>query len=110
MRSRLFLVATLSLLTALLALGQNRPHVTAVEPPTGKADSDVTVKGESLDKSTVTNVFLSDDSTDYKVALVEQSAEKIVMKIPKVKPGSYNVSIQVGNNILIEPVRFKVEE
>ena len=32
------------------------------------------------------------------------------MKVPQVKPGGYNVSIQVGNGILIEPVRFTVEQ
>jgi len=33
-----------------------------------------------------------------------------VMKVPKVKAGSYNVSIQVGNNIYIQPVKFEVQE
>jgi len=63
-----------------------------------------------LGKETVTNVFLSDDMMDYKAVVVEQTAAKIVAKVPKVKPGSYNVSIQVGNNIFIQPVRYTVQE
>ena len=69
----------------------------------------VTVSGSNLEKGTVAAVFLSDDKTDYKAAIVEQAADKIVMKVPQVKPGSYNVSIQVGTGILIEPVRFTVQ-
>jgi len=55
-------------------------------------------------------LFLSDDKTDYKATLVEQAADKIVMKVPQVKPGDYDVSIQVGTRILNEPVRFMVRE
>ena len=110
MRSRLLLLAVAALLTASLTWGQASPRVTGVAPSTGKADSDVTVTGEHLEKATVTNVFLSDDTTDYKATVVEQTAEKIVAKVPQVKPGGYNVSIQVGNNIFIQPVRFTVQE
>jgi hypothetical protein len=55
-------------------------------------------------------VYLSDDKSDYKAALVEQAGDKIVVKVPRVKAGNYNVSIQVGNNIYIQPVRFEVQE
>ena len=110
MSIRLFLVTTVALLTALLAMGQSGPHLTGVEPAAGKVDSNATVLGENLDKDTVISVFLSDDATDYKAAVVEQSTGKIVLKVPKVKPGAYNVSIRVGTIILIEPVRFTVEE
>jgi hypothetical protein len=32
------------------------------------------------------------------------------VKVPKVKSGNYNVSLQVGDKLFIKPVRFKVEE
>jgi hypothetical protein len=32
------------------------------------------------------------------------------MKVPHVKPGDYNISIQEGNAIYIQPVRFTVQE
>ena len=110
MGSRLFLLAATTVLTASLAIGQSGPRVTGVEPGHGKVESSVTVMGENLGKESVTNIFLSDDTTDYKAAVLEQAAGKIVAKVPKVKPGGYNVSVQVGNNIFIQPIRFTVEE
>jgi hypothetical protein len=70
----------------------------------------VTVAGENLGKGKVSGVFLSDDKTDYKATLIEQNEEKIVMKIPHVRPGRNNISIQKGNAIYIQPVRFTVQE
>jgi hypothetical protein len=52
---------------------------------------------------------LSDDKNDYKTTIVDQSDAKITVKVPQVKSGDYNVSIQVGNNLFIKPVKFKVE-
>jgi hypothetical protein len=40
--------------------------------------------------------------------VVEQTEEKIVIKVPQVKPGDYEVSVQAGRNIVIAPVRFNV--
>lgn len=88
------------------AFGQNGAHVTAVAPVSGKVGDQVTVTGTDLGKTTVVAVFLSDDKNDYKATLVDQEATKIVFKVPPVRDGDYNVSIQVGENILIQPVRF----
>jgi hypothetical protein len=93
-----------------LIFAQSTPQVTGVEPPSGKVNDSVTVSGQNLGKNEVSAVFLSDDKNDYKATVVEQSAEKIVMKVPQVKSGNYNVSIQVGDKLFIKPVRFKVEE
>ena len=95
---------------ASLAFAQAAPKVTGVEPATGKVNDSVTVSGANLAKDSVTAVFLSDDKSDFKATMVSQAADKIVLKVPQVKPGGYNVSIQVGNGILIEPVRFTVEQ
>ena len=54
----------------------------------------------------MSEVFLSDDKQDFKATIVDQSEEKIVMKVPQVKSGNYNVSIQVGDKIFIKPLRF----
>ena len=109
MRSRQLFLTAAALLTASLLLGQASPRVTGVEPSTGKVDSNVTVTGENLGSDTVANVYLSDEMKDYKATVVEQAADKIVVKVPQVMPGGYNVSIHVGNNIFIQPVRFTVE-
>ena len=83
--------------------------MSGVDPTTGKVNDSVTVSGANLAKDSVSAVFLSDDKSDYKAVIIQQSADKIVMKVPQVKPGSYNISIQVGNGILIEPVRMTVQ-
>jgi hypothetical protein len=106
---RLALLAAAVLLVPLV-FAQAPPQVTAVEPSSGKVNDNITVTGENLGKGTVSAVFLSDEKTDFKAAVVDQAANKIVMKVPQVRPGDYNVSIEVGTKILIEPVRFKVQE
>jgi IPT/TIG domain len=97
-------------LSALAGFGQGAPKVTSVEPTKGEINDAVTVIGENLGKGSVAGVFLSDDKNDYKSAVVNQSAEKILIKVPQVKPGDYNVSIQVGTRLYIEPVRFTVQK
>jgi len=114
-RSTKYLTLALLLAAALLTLGlllfaQGTPLVTAVDPSSGKVNDAVTVAGENLGKGTVSALFLSDDKTDYKATLVEQNEEKMVMKVPHVRPGRYNISLQAGNAIYIQPVRFTVEE
>ena len=108
-RSRQLLLMAVALLTASWVLGQAGPRVTGVEPEAGKVDSDMTVTGENLGSDTVVGIYLSDDMSDFQATVVEQSAEKIVVKVPQVMPGGYNISIHVGNNIFIQPVRFTVE-
>jgi len=94
-----------------LALAQgNTPKIASVDPPSGKVSDTVTLMGDNLGKSSVVGVFLSDDKSDYKATLVSQAADKIVIKVPEVKPGRYNLSVQSGARILILPVRFTVEE
>lgn len=88
---------------------QDTPIFSSVDPLSGKVNSQLTVTGNNLSKSAVSAVFLSDDKNDYKAVIVEQTDTKIVMKVPEVKPGSYNVSYQRGNSIYIQPVRFTVE-
>jgi hypothetical protein len=107
--ARLTLFAAVLLLST-LAFAQSTPKITKVDPPSGKVNDSLTVSGVALGKESVAAVFLSDDKSDFKATIVSQAADKIVMKVPQVKPGGYNVSIQVGGGILIEPVRFTVEE
>jgi hypothetical protein len=92
-----------------LVFAQGTAKITGVNPSSGKVGDSVTITGEGLGKGSVAAVFLSDDKSDYKATIMDQAADKIVMKVPDVKPGGYNVSIQVGNGILIEPVRFTVQ-
>jgi hypothetical protein len=94
---------------ASLAVAQNAPQITGVDPASGKVNDTVTVSGTNLGKASVSSVFLSDDKNDYKAAIEDQSEDKITMKVPQVKPGDYNISVQVGDKLFIKPVKFKVE-
>jgi hypothetical protein len=93
-----------------LAVAQNSPQVTGVDPALGKVNDTVTVSGSNVGKDAVSAVYLSDDKNDYKGTIVDQSSDKITMKVPQVKAGSYNISLQVGDKLFIKPVKFKVEE
>ena len=109
MRQRLTFLAAVVLLSPLI-FAQSGPQVTGIDPSSGKVNDNVTVSGENLAKGSVSGVFLSNDKEDFKAAIVEQSADKIVVKVPQVKAGNYNVAIQVGDKILIKPLRFTVQE
>lgn len=105
----LLAVAVLVILPARPLVAQGSPSVTAVDPASGKPNDVITVSGQSLEKSHVSAVFLSDDKDDHKAVVVTQAEDKITIKVPEVKPGDYNVSIQSGNAIFIQPVRFTVQ-
>ena len=106
---KIWLVLAAVILLSALTSAQNAPQVTGVDPATGKVNDTVTVSGDNLGKASVSAVFLSDDKNDYKATIVEQADDKIQMKVPQVKPGPYNISIQVGDKLFIKPVKFTVE-
>jgi IPT/TIG domain len=98
------------ILLASWAAAQSMPQVTGVDPDNGKVNDTVTVSGSNLGKAAVSSIYLSDDKNDYKATIVDQGDEKITIKVPQVKPGGYNISIQVGDKLFIKPVKFKVSE
>jgi hypothetical protein len=106
----LLLAAALLLLSASRGSAQTSPTISSVDPTSGKVNDTITIMGANLAKPHVSAVFLSDRTTDHKASVVQQSDDKIVMKVPQVAPGDYNVSIQVGNSIFIQPVRFTVQQ
>ena len=95
---------------ASVAIAQNAPQVTSVDPASGKANDTVVVSGSNLGKGSVASVYLSDDKNDYKATIVDQSDAKITVKVPQVKAGDYNVSLEVGDKLFIKPIKFKVEQ
>jgi len=103
-------VLAVTLLLASLVSAQGAPRIMSVEPASGKVNDNVTLTGDKLGKDSVSAVFLSVEKDDFKAIVVEQTDSKIIIKVPQVKPGNYNVSLQVGNQIFIEPVRFKVQQ
>jgi IPT/TIG domain len=108
--SRWLILAGVVLISSLAVVAQNAPQVTAVDPSSGKVNDTVTVSGNNLGKAAVSSVYLSDDKSDFKATIVDQGDDKITMKVPQVKAGNYNISIQVGDKLFIKPVKFKVQE
>lgn len=106
---KIWLVLAGVIFLSVLTGAQNAPQVTGVDPATGKVNDTVTVSGDNLGKASVSAVYLSDDKNDYKATIVEQADDKIQVKVPQVKPGPYNISIQVGDKLFIKPVKFTVE-
>jgi|SRR5215472_898832 len=106
---KIWLVLAGVILLIALSRAQNAPQVSGVDPASGKVNDTVTVSGDNLGKASVSAVYLSDDKNDYKATIVEQADDKIQMKVPQVKPGPYNISIQVGDKLFIKPVKFTVE-
>ena|SRR5581483_7986706 len=109
MSSRVIRAMTLVVFAAALAVAQAGPKITAIDPPAGKVGDTLTITGENLGKDTVAGVMLSDEEKDYPSEVVNQTADKIVIKVPQVKAGGYNVSVKIGNNVYIQPVRFTVQ-
>ena len=106
--------ATFGILVLALSLGatlaaQRAPRVSGVAPSAGKANESVNLTGENLDRGYVSAVFLSDNKTENQAKIIEQTAEKIVFKVPRIKPGSYNISIQVGSSTATFPFTFEVQ-
>jgi hypothetical protein len=93
-----------------VAVAQNAPQITAIDPTSGKVNDTMIVSGSNLGKDSVASVYLSDDKNDYKATIVDQGDAKITVKVPQVKPGDYNVSLEVGNKLFIKPIKFKVEQ
>ena len=110
MHQRVYQVTLAGILFSALAWAQAGPKLTTVDPATGKAGDNCTLSGENLGKDAVAGVLVSDDEKDYPAEVVSQESAKIVFKVPKVKAGGYNVSIKIGNNIYIQPIRFTVQE
>jgi hypothetical protein len=103
-------LALLLLLLAPILFAQNSPRVTAIEPATGKVNDNITLTGENLGQDSVAAVFLTDANTDHQATLVEQAAQKILIKVPQVKAGRYELALKVRDRILILPLRFTVAE
>jgi hypothetical protein len=84
-------------------------HISTVTPNSGKSNDSITITGKNLGKKQVSAVFLSDSKLDHKAVVVDQEPTKIVIKVPLLKPGDYNISVEEGGAIYIQPVIFKVK-
>jgi hypothetical protein len=114
------IITTLILTSTLVFAGQQTedkvlsPQATKMEPRSGKAGTVVTILGMSLGKEAVDEVYLTDHRFDLKVKVLEQTGDKIKIRIPPfVKPGRQQLLfLTTGKNpiYLEQPIWVQVEE
>jgi len=90
------------------------PQVTKLEPRSGKAGTVVVITGISLGIDAVDEVYLTDHRFDLKVKILEQSGDKLKIRIPPfVKAGRQQLLLlTAGKNpvYLEQPVWVQVED
>jgi len=105
-------VLFLSLTSGILAQSAS-PRVETAEPDAGKAGAVITINGENLEKSNVSEIFLTDGKNDLKAVVTEQAAKLIKFKIPeKAAAGRYSVMLLTAGKepkYLEQPVKITVE-
>ena len=106
-----FAVASLLLAMPSMVRAQSgSPHIATVTPGSGKAEDTITITGQNLGKDKVAAVFLSDAKLDHKVVVVDQEPTKLDNKDPDgLKAGDYNISVQEGAAVYIQPIIFIVK-
>jgi len=104
-------VCLLSLLALLGAQGMARMN--SVEPSSVKAGAEATVNGENLDKNTVTEIYITDGSSDIKLQIVQQSAASIKFRVPAgTKAGRFSMMLLTTGadpKLIEQPVKLNVE-
>ena len=104
--------AALLLVTAgtLLAV-DGLPKCTGVDPDTAKSGDTINITCENVDKSTVADMYLTDGKDDTKVTMMEHTADKIKVMVPKMKPGRYHIAFLTANkaSFVEQPVVLTVE-
>jgi hypothetical protein len=94
-----------------LAAFQGFPKCSAVDPDTAKTGDTVSITCENVDKSAVSDVYLTDGKDDTKVAVMERSADKIKFQVPRIKAGRYHIALLTANkaSMIEQPVVLNVE-
>lgn len=102
-------------LSSLLALlgAQGMARMNSVEPATVKAGAEATVSGENLDKNAVTEIYITDGTSDIKLQIVQQSAASIKFRVPAgTKAGRFSMMLLTTGadpKLIEQPVKVNVE-
>ena len=111
---KLFVIAALLLAALVLQAQQASPKMTAVEPGNAKVGDVLTVTGENLDKASVTEIYLTDGSKDYKGAMTEQTGTSIKFKVPANTPaGRFALMVLTAGKdpkLMEQPVKVTIEQ
>lgn len=97
-----------------LAAPAHAQIMTSVSPDSGKVGSVLRVQGLDLGKAKVDRVYLSDQTLDMMVKVLNQTDDSIEFRIPpSVKPGKFQLVLKTSGKepqLLEQPVYIKVEE
>jgi hypothetical protein len=106
-----FVVGLLLATAAAMAGFQGTPRCSAIDPETAKTGDTVNATCESADKTPGVELYLTDGKVDTKVAVTEQSSDKIKFQVPRIKPGRYHLAFLTANkaSIIEQPVVLTVE-
>ena len=106
-----FVVGVLLAWAAAMPGFQGTPRCSAVDPDTVKTGDTVNATCESADKAPGVELYLTDSKVDTKVAVMEQSSDKIKFQVPRIKPGRYHLAFLTANkaSIVEQPVVLTVE-
>jgi hypothetical protein len=89
------------------------PTISSVEPASCKVGDVLSIQGEDLGQDTVSELYLTDGTTDLKVRMIEQTSTSIRFRIPPAaKPGRFALMVLTKdkNPKLIElPVKIVIE-
>jgi len=102
------------LLLLICGLSLQAQQLKEVRPDRGKAGSVLLVRGSDLSKEKVDSVYLSDQTLDMMVKVLNQTDSFIEFRIPpSVKPGRLQLVIKTTgkeSRILEQPFYIRVEE
>src|ERR1700691_311662 len=106
-----FVVGLLLAWAAALPGFQGTPRCSAVDPETAKTGDTVNATCARADKISGVELYLTDGKVDTKVAIKEQSGDKIKFQVPSIKPGRYHLAFLTVNksSIVEQPVVLTVE-
>lgn len=106
-----FVVVLLLASVAAMPGFQGTPRCSAIDPDTAKPGDTVNATCKNADKTAGVEVYLTDGKIDTKVAVMEQSGDKIKFQVPRIKPGRYHLAFLTANkaSMIEQPVVLTVE-
>jgi hypothetical protein len=106
-----FVVGLLLASAAAMPGFQGTPRCMAIDPDTAKTGDTVNATCENADKASGLELYLTDGKVDTKVAVTEQSGDKIKFQVPRIKAGRYHLAFMTANkaSIIEQPVVLTVE-
>jgi len=106
-----WLIALLLISCAALSAFEGLPRCSAIDPDTAKTGDSVNLTCENVDKTTVSDLYLTDGKADTKIDVMEHTADKIKFQVPRIKPGRYHIAFLTANkaSIIEQPIVLTVE-